>query len=165
MNPIVLYRNLLSGHAHRVELFCSLLQLPVRLVDVDLRGGEHKKPEFLRKNPFGQVPVIEDGDVTLADSNAILVYLAGRYDKTGSWYPRDPLAAARVQQWLSVAAGQLAAGPRSDDLAQDGGGVGGITQTGQLGADGVDALGVDPAEEQGQDDWRQPRALPRPRCW
>jgi glutathione S-transferase len=111
MNPIVLYRNPLSGHAHRVELFCSLLQLPVRLVDVNLRGGEQKKPEFLRKNPFGQVPVIEDGDVTLADSNAILVYLAGRYDKTGSWYPREPLAAARVQQWLSVAAGQLAAGP------------------------------------------------------
>ena len=111
MSPIVLYRNPLSGHAHRVELFCSLLKLPVRLVDVDLRGGEQKKPEFLRKNPFGQVPVIEDGDVTLADSNAILVYLAGRYDKTGSWYPRDPAAAARVQQWLSVAAGQLASGP------------------------------------------------------
>jgi glutathione S-transferase len=55
--------------------------------------------------------VIEDGDVTLADSNAILVYLAGRYDKSGAWYPRDALAAARVQQWLSVAAGQLAAGP------------------------------------------------------
>jgi glutathione S-transferase len=55
--------------------------------------------------------VIEDGDVTLADSNAILVYLALRYDASGSWYPRDALAAARVQQWLSVAAGQLAAGP------------------------------------------------------
>jgi glutathione S-transferase len=111
MSPIVLYRNPLSGHAHRVELFCSLLKLPVRLVDVNLRAGEQKKPEFLRKNPFGQVPVIEDRDVTVADSNAILVYLAGRYDETGSWYPRDPAAAARVQQWLSVAAGQLAAGP------------------------------------------------------
>jgi glutathione S-transferase len=55
--------------------------------------------------------VIEDGSVTLADSNAILVYLAGCYDKLGTWYPRDALAAARVQQWLSVAAGQLAAGP------------------------------------------------------
>ena len=98
MDPIVLYRNPLSGHAHRVELYCSLLKLPVRLVDVNLRGGEQKKPEFLRKNPFGQVPVIEDGDVTIADSNAILVYLAGRYDKTGAWYPRDPVAAARVQQ-------------------------------------------------------------------
>jgi glutathione S-transferase len=111
MNDIVLYRFPVSGHAHRIELFCSLLKLPVRLVDVNLRAGEQKKPDFLRKNPFGQVPVIEDGDVTVYDSNAILVYLALRYDKSGSWYPREPVAAARVQQWLSVAAGQLTAGP------------------------------------------------------
>jgi glutathione S-transferase len=111
MDPIVIYRNSVSGHAHRVELFCSLLKLPVRRVDVNLRAGEQKQAEFLRKNPFGQVPAIEDGDVTLADSNAILVYLAERYDATGSWYPRDPVAAARVQRWLSVAAGELSAGP------------------------------------------------------
>lgn len=111
MNEIVVYRHALSGHAHRVELFLSLLRLPFRVVDVDLATGAQKKPEFLRLNPFGQVPVIQDGDVTLADSNAILVYLAGRYDPSGTWYPRDPLAAARIQQWLSVAAGQLASGP------------------------------------------------------
>ena len=116
MKDIVLYRHPLSGHAHRVELFASLLGLPVRLVDVDLASGEQKKPEFLRKNPFGQVPVIEDGDVTLADSNAILVYLAGRYDGSAAWLPREPLAAARVQRWLSVAAGPLAAGPATARL-------------------------------------------------
>jgi glutathione S-transferase len=111
MNDIVLYRFPVSGHAHRVELFCSLLKLPVKLVDVNLAAGEQKKPEFLSKNPFGQVPVIEDGDITIADSNAILVYLASRYDKSGTWYPRQPAAAAQVQRWLSVAAGPLAAGP------------------------------------------------------
>ena len=111
MTDIVLYRNPLSGHAHRAELFLSVLELPARRIDVDLRAGAQKHPDFLRKNPFGQVPVLEDGDVTIADSNAILVYLAGRYDKSGTWYPRDALAAARVQQWLSVAAGQLAGGP------------------------------------------------------
>ena len=63
------------------------------------------------KNAFGQVPVIEDGDVDAADSNAILVYLAARYDASGRWLPRDPLGAAQVQRWLSVAAGQLAYGP------------------------------------------------------
>ena len=72
MKPIILYRNPVSGHAHRVELFLSLLKVPFQLVDVNLRAGEQKQPDFLRKNPFGQVPVIEDGDVTLADSNAIL---------------------------------------------------------------------------------------------
>ncbi|HYD65400.1 glutathione S-transferase N-terminal domain-containing protein [Azospirillum sp.] len=82
-HPIRLHRHPLSGHAHRVELMLSLLRLPCEPVDVDLRAGAHKRPEFLAKNPFGQVPVIEDGDVTLADSNAILVYLALRYDGTG----------------------------------------------------------------------------------
>jgi glutathione S-transferase len=108
--PIKLYRMALSGHCHRVELFLSLLGLPCETIDVDLAGGEHKRPAFLARNAFGQVPVIEDGEVTLADSNAILVYLEGRY-APGRWLPREPLAAARVQQWLSVAAGPLAFGP------------------------------------------------------
>jgi glutathione S-transferase len=108
--PIRVYRMALSGHCHRVELFLSLLGLPRELVDVDMRAGEHKRPAFLARNPFGQVPVIEDGEVTLADSNAILVYLEGRY-APGTWLPRDPLGAAQVQRWLSVAAGQLAFGP------------------------------------------------------
>lgn len=107
--PIRLHRLELSGHCHRVELFLSLLQLPYEMVDVDLRAGEHKQPAFLARNPFGQVPVIEDGELTLADSNAILVYLEGRY-APGQWLPREPVAAARVQQWLSVAAGPLAYG-------------------------------------------------------
>ncbi|WP_422679925.1 glutathione S-transferase family protein [Chelatococcus albus] len=115
-SPIRLYRHALSGHAHRVELFLSLLGLPVELVDVDLARGAHKTPEFLAKSPFGQVPVIEDSEVTLADSNAILVYLATRHDASGRWLPRDPLAAARVQQWLSVAAGPLASGPAAARL-------------------------------------------------
>jgi glutathione S-transferase len=109
--PARLYRFALSGHCHRVELFLSLLGVPVELVDVDLAGGEHKRAPFLAKNPLGQVPVLEDGDVTLSDSNAILLYLAGRHDPEGRWYPRDPVGAARVQQWLSLAAGQLAFGP------------------------------------------------------
>ncbi|MEJ6020953.1 glutathione S-transferase family protein [Ramlibacter sp. PS4R-6] len=108
--PIRLYRFALSGHCHRVELFLRLLGLPYELVDVDLRQREHKTPEYLAKNAFGQVPVIEDGDVTLADSNAILVYLEGTY-APGSWLPRDPLRAAHVQRWLSVSAGQVAFGP------------------------------------------------------
>jgi len=77
--PIRLHRVLLSGHSHRVALFLSLLGLPYEPIDVDFAGGEHQRAPFLRINRFGQVPVIQDGDVTLADSNAILVYLAGRY--------------------------------------------------------------------------------------
>ena len=108
--PIKLYRFALSGHAHRAQLFLSLLGLPFDAIDVDLPKGEHKRPDFLAMNAFGQVPVIDDGGTVVADSNAILTYLALRYGDP-SWLPRDPLGAARVQRWLSVAAGPLAYGP------------------------------------------------------
>jgi glutathione S-transferase len=95
-----------------VRLFLSLLGQPFETVEVDLRAGEQRRPDFLRRNAFGQVPVIEDGEVTLADSNAILLYLNERYaSDPARWMPRDALGAARVQRWLSVAAGPLAQGP------------------------------------------------------
>ena len=87
MSTITLYRHALSGHAHRVETFLSILNLPTNITDVDLANGAHKLPEFLQKNRFGQVPVLEDGDVTLAGSNAILVYLAAKYDEKNTWIP------------------------------------------------------------------------------
>lgn len=117
LQPIRLYHFPLSGHAHRVQLFLSLLGLPVEIQPVNLLKGEHKSPEFLAMNPFGQVPVIQDGDVTLADSNAILTYLALRYDDAAQWLPRDPVKAALVQRWLSVAAGPLAFGPGNARIA------------------------------------------------
>lgn len=100
----------LSGHAHRAVLFASLLGLKPELVEVDLAAGEHKQPEFLALNPFGQVPVLEDDGVVIADANAILVYLAKKTGRT-DWLPEDPAGAAAVQRWLSVAAGELAYGP------------------------------------------------------
>lgn len=114
-NAIKLYRHPLSGHAHRVELLLSLLNLPTELVFVDLAKGEHKKAEFLAINPFGQVPVIDDNGTVISDSNAILVYLAKKYG-SGSWQLNDPLTEARVQRWLSVAAGQVAYGPAAARL-------------------------------------------------
>jgi len=107
--PILLYRFALSGHCHRVELFLSLLGLPFWCADIDLMRGEQKRPEFVALNTFGQVPVIDDDGAVVADSNAILVYLALRYAPE-SWLPRDALGAARVQRWLSAAAGPLALG-------------------------------------------------------
>jgi glutathione S-transferase len=110
-DPIRLYRYALSGHAHRAELMLSLLGLPYESVDVDLRQGEQKRAEFLALNPFGQVPVIQDGAHTVADSGAILAYLSRRYDASNRWWPVEPVAAAQVQRWLSVAAGPLVDGP------------------------------------------------------
>ena len=106
---IKLYRHELSGHAHRVETFLSILGADYNLVDVDLMAGEHQTPEFLALNPFGQVPVLVDGEVTLSDSTAILVYLARKYGP--GWLPQDPVGQAKVQKWLSVASGEVRSGP------------------------------------------------------
>ncbi|RON60531.1 glutathione S-transferase [Pseudomonas fluorescens] len=115
MQAIKLYNFPRSGHAHRVELMLSLLQLPTELILVDLAKGEHKQAPYLAINSFGQVPAIDDNGVVLADSNAILVYLAHKYGN-GRWLPADPVGAARVQRWLSVAAGPIAFGPAAARL-------------------------------------------------
>lgn len=116
-HPLRLHFHPLSGHVHRVELMLALLGLPYEKQPVDLQRGEHKRPEFLALNAFGQVPVLEDGTTVLADSNAILIYLARRYAPDQSWWPDDPVAMARVQRWLSVAAGQLASGAAAARVA------------------------------------------------
>jgi len=115
MQAIKLYNFPRSGHAHRVELMLSLLQLPTELIFVDLVTGEHKQPQYLAINSFGQVPAIDDNGVVLADSNAILVYLAQKYGN-GRWLPADPVGAAHVQRWLSAAAGPIAFGPAAARL-------------------------------------------------
>lgn len=109
--PVRLYHYPLSGHSHRALLMLNLLGVPYDVVPIDLRKGEQRSEDFMALNRFGQVPVIEDNGVVIPDSNAILVYLAKRYDESGVWLPEDPERAAKVQRWLSVAAGPLAAGP------------------------------------------------------
>ena len=114
---ITLYHHPLSGHCHRIRLFLSLIGQPVDLVEVDLAAGDQTAPDFLARNPFGQVPVIDDDGTVVADSNAILVYLALAYAPE-SWLPRDPLGAAAVQRWLSVAAGEINSGPGAARLTK-----------------------------------------------
>lgn len=110
-----LYFHPLSGHAHRARLFLSLVAQPFELIEVDLAKGDHKKPEFLKLNPFGQVPVLIDGETAISDSNAILTYVAKKLGKS-DWLPEDPTGAAHIQRWLSVAAGQIAFGPAAARL-------------------------------------------------
>ena len=105
----ILHGTRLSGHTHRVQLFLHLLDLPYAFADspADVR----RSAAFRSLNPLGQIPVLQDGEAVLADSNAILVYLAKRYAAGTAWLPEDPVGAARVQRWLSQAAGEIMFGP------------------------------------------------------
>jgi glutathione S-transferase len=110
-----LYHHSLSGHSHRVRLLCSLLGVEIELVEVDLAKRAHKSADYLKLNRFGQVPLLDDDGVLIADSNAIMVYLAKKLGRA-DWLPEDPAGAAAVQRWLSVAAGQIAFGPAAARL-------------------------------------------------
>ena len=113
--PVRIYHFPLSGHAHRVALFAGLAGIDHKLVEVNLAQGEHKQAPYLAINPLGQVPALQDGETIITDSNAILVYLARKF--APDWLPDDPLHQARVQQFLSLAAGELRTGPANARLA------------------------------------------------
>jgi len=104
-DQIVLHGTELSGHAHRVVLLLRILGLPYRFVAAPPQV--RRTPDFLKLNPLGQIPVLEDGPLVLSDSNAIMVYLVRRYAPGSLWLPEEPVAAAQVQRWLSIAAGEV----------------------------------------------------------
>lgn len=105
-----LYDLELSGNCYKVRLFAALARLPLEIVAVDFLGGEHKRPPLIDLNPWGEIPILEDGDVVLRDSHAILVYLAARYGDD-NWLPRDPAGMGEVMQWLSTSANEIQNGP------------------------------------------------------
>jgi GSH-dependent disulfide-bond oxidoreductase len=82
----------------KVALFLEEAGLPYDAIPVDTRKGDQYKPEFLALNPNAKVPVIVDGDVTVFDSNAILLYLG---EKTGKFMPpNNPKARGELLSWM-----------------------------------------------------------------
>jgi glutathione S-transferase len=112
---IKLYGHEVSGNSYKARLMLSLLSLEYEWIKVDLLKAEQKSPEFLALNPFGQVPLLVDGEVQLADAQAILVYLARQYGGE-QWLPLDALSIAQVILWLSTAAGEVRQGPENARL-------------------------------------------------
>lgn len=112
---IKLYGHELSGNCYKVKLLLSLLGIEYEWLKVDLLKGEHQTPQFLALNPFGQVPVIVDGDFVLADAQAILVYLVKQYGDE-QWLPQEAKSLALVMRWLSTTAGEIRQGPESARL-------------------------------------------------
>lgn len=112
---IQFYGHELSGNSYKAKLMLSLLGLDYEWIKVDLLNGAHKQPEFLALNPFGQVPVLVNGETVLADAQAILVYLAREYGGE-TWLPLEAESLSRVVRWLSTTAGEVRQGPESARL-------------------------------------------------
>lgn len=110
-----LYNLELSGNCYKVRLFAGLAGIPLQIEAVDFLGGAHKRPPVIDLNPWGELPVLQDGEVVLRDSQAILIYLASRYAGE-SWLPRDAAGMAQVMQWLSTAANEVQNGPAAARL-------------------------------------------------
>lgn len=99
-----------SGNCYKVRLLLSFLNVDCELVPIDVANREQKTPAYLRKNPLGEIPVLEDGDLVLRDSQAILIYLAKKYGND-NWLPNAADELALVMQWLSTACNEIARGP------------------------------------------------------
>lgn len=103
---ITLYDYELSGNCYKVRLMLGFLGLEYEKKPIDFYPGrEHKSPEFLAVNPLGQLPVIEDDGLVLRDAQAILTYLAAKYDSARQWGPEDPARLGQTAQWLAFADG------------------------------------------------------------
>lgn len=94
-----LFHHPMSANARRARMTAVQLGLPVETVFVDLGKGEQRAPEYLRKNPNGVVPVLEDGDFVLTESHAIMQYLADQVPGQ-TLYPTETKARADVNRWL-----------------------------------------------------------------
>ncbi|MDC0677564.1 glutathione S-transferase family protein [Sorangium atrum] len=90
----------------RVRWALQELGVDFETVQVNLRAGENRRPEFLKLNPAGKLPVLVDGDLVLTESVAIVLYLAEKYPEKGL-LPTDPRERAKVNQWLLFAATEL----------------------------------------------------------
>lgn len=101
-----LYLTANSGNSYKVRILLALLGIQCERVLVDTKNRQHKQPGFLKLNPRGEVPVLEDDGVVLWDSAAILVYLARRYGGD-QWLPAAPAPMAEVMQWVALAGNEI----------------------------------------------------------
>ncbi|MBV8360040.1 MAG: glutathione S-transferase family protein [Deltaproteobacteria bacterium] len=101
-----------SPNPQKITFALHELGLECEIVPVDLTKGEQRTPQFLALNPFGRVPVLVDGNLTLWESHAILAYLG---EKTGKLWPTTAAGRADALRWLFFLSGHIS--PSATDLA------------------------------------------------
>ncbi|XP_033167570.1 glutathione S-transferase 1-1 [Drosophila mauritiana] len=94
------YYMLYSAPCRSILMTARALGLELNKKQVDLDAGEHLKPEFVKINPQHTIPTLVDDGFAIWESRAILIYLAEKYDKDGSLYPKDPQQRAVINQRL-----------------------------------------------------------------
>ncbi|KRB70562.1 glutathione S-transferase [Noviherbaspirillum sp. Root189] len=104
---ITLYDFELSGSCYKIRMFMNILDLSYKTIPVDFVNKEHKTDKYTALNAFGEIPILDDDDLRLRDAQAIMVYLAKKYDKSNQWYPDDARSMGLIQQWLSTGGGEI----------------------------------------------------------
>jgi len=97
---LTVYGSMFSQPTRSVVSFCNINSIPFDFHNVDLSKGQHKTPEYLAINPCGQVPAIMHGTFNLAESAAIIAYLAEAYKINSSWWPADAHERAKINAYL-----------------------------------------------------------------
>ena len=89
-----------SAPCRMVEMTAEVLGLEYEFKVVDLQAGDNMKPEYLALNPQHNIPCVKDGDFVGNESRAVAVYLASKYGKDDSLYPKDLDTRYKVDQRL-----------------------------------------------------------------
>ncbi|KAF5811121.1 putative glutathione transferase [Helianthus annuus] len=98
-----LYGTVASDTTQRVQACLYEKEVHFEFITVNTAAGEHKTPRFLARNPFGELPALEDGDVTLFESRAITQYIANKYDGKGTdLIMKDPIKLAIQTVWMDT---------------------------------------------------------------
>lgn len=98
---ITVYGRNTSSNVQPVIWLLSELNLPHKRIDAGGSFGGTDTPEYRKKNPMGLIPSLEDDDVTMFESQAIMRYIAGRHGE--DLWPTDPIARAPIDQWMEWA--------------------------------------------------------------
>ncbi|KAF2310160.1 hypothetical protein GH714_006993 [Hevea brasiliensis] len=102
--PVKVYGPTLSTAVSRVLACLIEKDVDFQLIPINMSKGEHKKPDFIKMQPFGQVPAFQDESISLFESRAICRYICDKYADKGNkeLYGTNPLAKASIDQWLEA---------------------------------------------------------------